>query len=202
MINELKKRFGPKCLGLKVNYTKKFENSPLKQIRFCEAVNDAFKTPLLFNPQNLSCYGAKRSMGILKHDEELVQHIAQESRIASQIIRMAVNDIPHFESPIHNILMGIDEEMEKEVTPDMFILFISPKDVMELMKEYALKLSQYPIIKPYTFMSVCGSVFANTYKHGVISVSFGCPESRKYGGVKDNLMVVGIPYSVCSQLFR
>jgi uncharacterized protein (DUF169 family) len=157
--------------------------------------------PLLFHPQNLICEGAKRSMGILKHDEELVQHIAQESEIASQLIRQAIHDIPRFDVPVENILMGIDEELEKEVHPDMYILFISPKDTMDLMREYALKLNQFPLISPYTFLSVCGNVFVNTYKHRTMSISFGCPESRSFGGVKDNLVIVGLPYYSCLQLF-
>ncbi len=201
MISELKKRYGAKCMGLKVNHLNGYDYTPDKPIRFCEAVYDAFKMPLLFNPQNLLCLGAKRSMGIMKNDEELVQHIELESGIDSNTIRRAVSDIPHLDEPIENILMGIDEEMERDVKPDMYIMFISPREVMELMKYYTEKLKSFPVVKPYTFLSVCGSVFVSTYKTGLMSISFGCPESRYYGGVKDNLLVVGLPYNSCVNLF-
>lgn len=201
MILELKKRYGSKCMGLKVNHTNGFEYSPDKPIRFCEAVYDAFKMPLLFNPQNLICMGAKRSMGFLKSDDELIEHISEESGIDPNTVQQAVSHIPHLQEPIQNILMGIDEEMERVVKPDMYIMYITPKEVMELMKQYAEKLKKFPIVMPYTFLSVCGSVFVNTYKSVSMSVSFGCPESRYYGGVKDNLLVVGLPYECCKDFF-
>lgn len=201
MILELKKRYGSKCMGLKVNHTNGFEYSPDKPIRFCEAVYDAFKMPLLFNPQNLICMGAKRSMGFMNTDDELIEHISEESEIDPKTVQQAVSQIPYLHEPIQNILMGIDEEMERVVKPDMYIMFITPKEVMELMKLYTQKLNKFPIVMPYTFLSVCGSVFVNTYISGHMSVSFGCPESRYYGGVKDNLLVVGIPHECCMNFF-
>jgi len=179
----------------------RFENSPLKSLRFCEAVNDSFHIPLLFNPQNLSCLGSKRSLGILRNDDDLMQHISQESQVIPKTVKYVLDDTPILDTPFDNILLGISEEMEKEVQPDIYIMYIEPKNVMNLMKEYTLKLNKFPAIKPYTFLSVCGNVFVRTYKFGVMTISFGCPESRKYGGVKDNLVVVGIPYDKCLQLF-
>lgn len=201
MITELRKRFGAKCIGLKVNYNKEITYSPIKPVRFCEAINDAFKTPLMFNPSNLTCMGARRSMGLLNDDKDLIEHISAESGISNQTIKRAIHDIPKMNTPIHNVLLGISEGLEKEIQPDMYILYVSPKDVMELMREYTLKTDEFPEINPFTFLSVCGSVFISTFKSSKMSVSFGCPESRKFGGVKDNLMVVGLPYNITKQLF-
>ncbi len=201
MISKLKRRFGPFCTGIKVNYEKEFVNSPLKTLRFCEAVNDSFHTPILFNPENLSCLGSKRSLGIFNNDDDLIQHISQESQVIPKTVKYVLDDTPILDTPVENILLGISEEMEKEVQPDMYIMYILPKNVMNLMKEYTLKLNKFPVIKPYTFLSVCGNIFVRTYRFGVMSASYGCPESRKYGGVKDNLVVVGIPYDKCLQLF-
>ncbi|MCF8307820.1 MAG: DUF169 domain-containing protein, partial [Bacteroidales bacterium] len=33
-----------------------------------------------------------------------------------------------------------------------------------------------------------------------VTVSFGCPESREYGGVNKDEVVVGIPYSLAHKL--
>jgi len=200
MISKLKNRFGLFCTGIKVNYDKEFDNSPLKSLRFCEAVNDSFHTPVLFNPQNLSCLGSKRSFGVFENDDELIQHISQDSQVVPETVKNVLNDIPIIDSKINNILLGINEEMEKDITPDLYIMYIKPKDVLVLMREYTQKLNKLPSIKPYFFLSVCGNIFVRTYKFGVMSISFGCPESRKYGGVKDNLVIVGIPYNNCLQL--
>ena len=200
MILELKKQFGPKCLGLKVNYNKNFSYSPAKSIRFCEAVNDAFKTPLLFNPLNLTCFGAKRSMGLLLDDKELLKHISAETNIAKKTIRKALNDIPKMSTPIHNILMGITDEIEIDTRPDMYIMYIDPKRLTDLTRRYIIETNDYPIVHPYPFLSICGNVFISTFKSARMSVSFGCPESREYGGLKDNQLVVGLPYNQAVQI--
>jgi uncharacterized protein (DUF169 family) len=145
--------------------------------------------------------GSRRSLGIFKNDDDLIQHISQESQVEPKTVKYVLDDTPIFDPLVNNILLGISEEMENEVQPDMYIMYIEPKDVMDLMKEYTLKLNKFPAIKPYTFLSICGNVFVRTYKFGVMSISYGCPESRRYGGVKDNLVVVGIPYDKCLQLF-
>ena len=202
MISKLKRRFGPKCMGLKVNFSKEVAYSPIKPIRFCEAVNDAFKTPLLFDPQNLICMGGRRSMGLLLDEKEMAQQISTENGIALQTAKRALDEIPKMNTPIHNVLMGIDERMERGIQPDMYILYINPKELMDLSRDYILKTNEFPIIKPFPFLSVCGNVFITTFKAANMSISFGCPESRKYGGVKDNHIIVGLPYSKCIQLFN
>jgi uncharacterized protein (DUF169 family) len=201
MIATLKRKFGQKCLGLKVNYKEEFFYTPDKPIRFCEAINDAFKTPLLFDPTNLICHGAKRSMGLLMDDKDLIKHIAAESDIAMQTVKKALVDIPRMNTPIHNILMGIDEKMERTIRPDLYILYLSPKQVMNLMRSNTFNTNEFPVVKPFTFLSICGNVFISTFKSANMSISFGCPESRKYAGLKDNQLVVGLPYSQALQMF-
>jgi len=147
MISKLKKRFGLYCTGIKVNYGKEFENTPLKSLRFCEAVNDSFRTPILFNTQNLSCMGSRRSLGIFNNDDDLIQHISQESLVEPKTVKYVLDDTPIFDTPVYNVLLGISEEMEKEIQPDLYIMYIEPKDVMDLMKEYTLKLSKFPAIQ-------------------------------------------------------
>lgn len=51
-----------------------------------------------------------------------------------------------------------------------------------------------PSIPPYSLLSVCGNVFANCYKNQTVSISFGCPESRKYGGIEQDEVVIGFPF--------
>ncbi|MEE4177913.1 MAG: DUF169 domain-containing protein [Bacteroides sp.] len=203
MISLLKKKYGRLCLGLKVDYHGsetpiRFHDEPL---RFCEAVNKAFDRPLLIKPADLRCMGSKRSMGLTMDERALVENIHQESGIDREFIWQAVKDIPRLEKPIENILLGIDSQMEKEIQPDMYIVFLQPAQAMELMKDYALKLKEFAVIKPCIFMSVCGNVFVNTIKSRVLSISFGCPDSRKYAGLTDDLLVAGIPHESCKKLF-
>lgn len=201
MISELQKIFGITCMGLKVNAITGLAPEYTKQTRFCEMVGEAFQTTFCVSLHQVKCAGARRSMGLLKHDPELIDHVHEESGIKKTTIEKAINDIPILVSPPENILMGITENMEKTIQPDIYIIFTQPEKVMQLMKLYALKLDAFPVIKPYTFMSVCANVFVNTCLNHVISISFGCPESRKYGFLKETEAVVGIPYDTSVKLF-
>ena len=200
MITELKEKLGPNCMGLKINYQGEFQQTSGRKLRFCEAVSQAFCYPFLLLPENLACLGSLRSIGILKDDKLLVKQIHKESKIDYPVIQDALKNIPHFHEPLKNVLMGMDENLEREVQPDMFIVFLTPARLMELMKEYALKVKQFPVIKPYIFLSICANVFVSTYQSRIMSISFGCPESRKYSGLTNEELVAGIPYNHCLKL--
>lgn len=202
MITLLKSKYGYKCTGIKLNYDGVCVNKPSKNMRFCEAVNHSFNVPLLLKTSSLSCKGSQRSMGLLESDEVLSNHISNESKISEQTITKALQDIPCFKKPILNIYLGIQDELENSIHPDLFILLIRPKDAMELIKHYIVKTNMLPVIKPYPFISVCGNILVGAIKQNQMCLSFGCPESRKYGGVDDDKVIVGIPYNQCNQLFN
>lgn len=202
MITELKKKYGNKCTGVKVNYEGTCVNTSEVALRFCEAVNYSFNVPLLLNSCLLSCKGAQRSFGLLKSDEELIIHIAGESNASEHTIKRALNDIPLIDNPIKNIFLGIQDHMENIIQPDMYILQIRPNEAMVLMRQYIVKTNNSPIIKPYPFLSVCGGILAASLIDNLMSISFGCPESRKFAGVDDSNVIIGIPFKTCIQLFR
>lgn len=209
MITELKKRFGNKCTGIKLNYEGSIVNTSALivntlsiKLRFCEAVNLSLSTPILLNNSSLSCKGSKRSFGLTKSVDKLNIHISNESKASEEIIKKALHDIPAFETPVKNVFLGIPNEMEDLIHPDMFILQMKPKYAMDLMKLCIIRTNTFPVIKPYPFLSVCGSIVAGTYNQNQMSFSFGCPESRKYGGVDDENVIVGIPFNLCLRLFN
>lgn len=202
MITLLKSKYGYKCTGVKLNYEGTCVNTPSKNMRFCEAVNYSFNIPLLLKSSSLSCKGSQRSMGLHKSDKELISHISNESKISEHTISEVLQDIPTFEKPVVNIYLGIQAEMEDIILPDMFILQIKPKETMDLIKQYIFKINAIPIIKPYPFLSVCGNILVRSLKQKQMCISFGCPESRRYGGVDDDNVIVGIPYSICNKLFN
>ncbi|MBN1788867.1 MAG: DUF169 domain-containing protein [Bacteroidales bacterium] len=202
MISELKRRFGYKCSGIKLNYIGSYINTPLVELRLCEAVNHSFNVPLLLNYRNLCCEGSQRSLGFEKQDRELISHISEESHVLSQTVKKALQNIPVFDKPIKNIFLGIQDEMEERIQPDLFIMHVRPKEAMELMKQVMVITNTFPVIKPYPFLSVCGGILVNTIKNKQMSISFGCPESRKYAGVDDSDVIVGIPFKICEKLIN
>jgi uncharacterized protein (DUF169 family) len=62
------------------------------------------------------------------------------------------------------------------------------------------KIEVRPSILPFSLLSVCGNVFSICYKNNILGLSFGCPESRKYGGIGKDAVVLGLLYHHASYL--
>ncbi len=202
MIASLKQKYGNKCTGVKINYDGDFKYARNSQMRFCEAISYSFITPVLIESIYLSCLGSKRNFGLSDNEDEIIKNMSAESKINTDLIRKSLNEIPKFDTPVNNFLLGMSEEMEKEIKPDLFILMIKPKDVMDLIRDYMSITNKFPIITPFTFLSVCGNVLVKTLKENKMTISLGCSESRIYAEIDDDLMIIGIPYEDCKKIYK
>ncbi|MFO8235843.1 MAG: DUF169 domain-containing protein [Bacteroidales bacterium] len=196
MIDQVKKIFGEKCTGIKLNTGEyKFLNKPIRQMKFCEAVSYSFNIPIDLKSENIACPGARRSLGIEEEDDELAKTISENTQIPVSYVREGLENIPVIQDPVYNVVFGIDEKMENELKPDVFIAYTSPENIMKFIHQ-AASLEIQPQIPPYSLHSICGNVFSRVFEDEVISISFGCPESRKYGGVNADEAIIGIPYDL------
>ncbi len=199
--DKLIQMFGPKCTAINVNgELTEFINIPARQMKFCEAVNQSFKVPIRLNADNLGCPGAMRSIGFESNDKQLAKTISGENNLPVKFIRTALQKIPYLNG-INHINLGLTGYLGNNLQPDLYIMYIQPFKVTGLMHKLT-KMALIPSVLPYTFLSVCGNVFANCYLNQKVSISFGCPESRKYGGIGEDEIVVGLPFSVAENLLR
>lgn len=191
MINELKSIFGAKCSAINVNgETTEFFNVPTKPMKFCEAVSYSFDVPVRLINGNLGCPGARRCVGFDNDDKQLAHTISDNNKIPFSFIMSALQSIPVLGN-IHHVNLGITEQIEKRLKPDLYILYLTPNRVTEIMHTLARQKIK-PSIPPYSLLSVCGNVFVNCYNSHQVTISFGCPESRKHGGIENNEVVVGL----------
>jgi uncharacterized protein (DUF169 family) len=49
-------------------------------------------------------------------------------------------------------------------------------------------------------MAVCGSVAVRAHLTGQMCMSFGCPDSRKFGAISRDRLVVGMPMELAGKL--
>lgn len=192
MIHELKEKYGKKCSGVNVDGISLRINEPAVDLKFCEAVNYSFNLPLQISENIIECPGAKRSLGYSKAHKKLIDIISRNTGISRTFIHKSFNHIPAVMQKIDRITLGITQEMEHIVKPDVFIMYVPPSTITDIMLMLARNKLQ-PVISNYLFLSVCGNVFANSYTNRSISISFGCPESCKCGGIDDDEVVLGIP---------
>jgi len=196
MIEQVKSLFGNKSTGIKLNPGEfKTFNKPTREIKFCEAVNYSFDVPIEIGNENLGCPGARRSLGFDNNDEKLSEVISENTQIPISYIKEGLNSIPVIQTPIHNVGLGITEKMEDEIMPDIYISYTRPENIMNFMHQ-AARMKIQPFLPPYSLHSICGNVFSRAYENNLISVSFGCPESRNFGGVQPEEVIIGIPYNI------
>ena len=199
MIEKLKSKYGNKCSSININGNVTEITTPTKQMKLCEAVKYSFDVPILINNNNLGCPGARRSIGYDKEDEKLAANISKNNNIDISFINNAINTIAFLKDDIININLGLTSGMEAILPPDLFIMYVQPTRITEIT--YLLAKNKIsPLLSPYSFLSICGNVFANSYLNQQVSISFGCSESRRYGGVDSNEVVVGIPYNYAELL--
>ncbi len=201
MTDRLKQIFGAKISPINVNgKLTEFINIPGRQMKFCEAVNYSFKVPIMLNTDNLGCPGARRCIGFQNNNRQLATKISDENNIPVKFIRAALEKIPVLKDITH-INLGLTKCIENDIQPDLYIMYVQPFKITELMHKLS-KMALIPSVPPYTFLSVCGNVFANCYLNQKVTISFGCPESRESGGIGEDEIVVGLPFSVAGNLLH
>jgi len=201
MTDRLKRLFGSKCTAININgESDSFINIPSRQMTLCEAVGQSFKVPLRLNGDNLVCPGARRSVGFDADHEQLIKEISGHSHISERYISYALQTIPAL-TGIRHINLGLTESVENILQSDLFIMYVKPFIITDLMHNLA-KSEIRPSMPSYSFLSVCGNVLANCYLNQVISISFGCPESRKHGAIGNNEIVIGLPFKVAEELLK
>lgn len=201
MINELKNILGNRCSAININARISGINVPSKQMKLCEALNHSFKVPIQINKDKIGCPGARRSTGIDTDNEKLASFISDNTKIPVSFIMEAFENIPTLDSNFSHINLGITADVENLLPPDIFVAYVAPFTITRIMHVFAQQNLQVAIL-PYSLLSVCGNVIANTYINKTPSVSFGCPESRKHGGVLNNEVVVGIPVNMVKYLLN
>jgi len=200
-IDKLKRIFGTKCTAININgESHNFINIPSGNTRLCEAVKQSIKVPVRISKENLDCPGARRSVAFENDERQLIKEIAGHSQISENYIINALLTIPALNG-IRHINLGVTESMENDLPPDLYIMYVQPFKITNLMHNLA-KMEISPSIPSYSFLSVCGNVLANCYLNQAVSISFGCPESRTHGGIGKNEVVFGLPAKAASELLQ
>jgi uncharacterized protein (DUF169 family) len=84
--------------------------------------------------------------------------------------------------------------------PDVVIGYIRPQSGMKLVRQWQRVHGTRPLVRLSSIMAICGDVVVGAYVSSRLRVSFGCRDSREFGGVEDDRVVVGIPYHLLDRL--
>lgn len=197
-IKLFQEHFGVRGVGVKF-YEGEIDKSGVKLLRntrFCQAVRSARDQHIILDKHSITCRGARYAFGFEEEaKEEVVNAIKMKRGLAKEIAEQLVENIPRIKnSPYKYIGLNVDD-------PDILISYINPKRFMEFLKVYQrtgcsleLKLS--------SLTAMCGDVAVQAFITKKICISFGCDDSREYGEVSDEELIMGIPKEQIEKLMQ
>ena len=197
-IELFQEHFGIKGVGIKF-YQDEIDTSNfqiLKDIKFCQAVKIARDKHVLLNKDSLNCKGARYAFGFEKEAKEaIVNAIKLKRGIPKEIAEQLVENIPRIkDTPYKYVGLNVD-------LPDILIFYMNPKRFMEFLKVYQRSGNSLEV-KLSSLTAMCGDVALQTFITKKVCISFGCDDSREYGEVSDEELIIGIPKEKVEQLMR
>jgi len=164
-------------------------------VRFCEAVCKAQKKNVSLSFDNVCCDGARRCFGWLKNnDMKLAKRLSQRTAVDQDVAYELIRSVPVLNENIVGISLGTN------IQGDVYISYANPESAMKLVRDWQRMTRQNLCVEISGIMSVCGNVAVKSCLGQRISISFGCPDSREYGGIDKGQLVIGLPYNIASSL--
>jgi uncharacterized protein (DUF169 family) len=192
----LEERVGGWWTGIKFHYGDAPEVKRKREpMRFCEALAGSQRSPIVLIPEIVNCPGALRSLGWGdRNDQDLASAMAEKAGMTPEIARGLIFSTPNLRTRPTAITVGACEE------PDVAISFAQPEAVMRLLQRWQSVFGKTLLADISCVMAVCGSVAVRAYMTEQVCLSFGCPDSRNYGAINRDRLVIGLPTSLVEKL--
>jgi uncharacterized protein (DUF169 family) len=189
LASRLKQDFGGLWTGVVLHYEAFPAEAPVEhEMRLCEAVARSFLRPIVLPAEKVGCPGARRALGLTDDDLALAQRMSQKAGVPFDILRKALAETPCLAAPITAISLGADQD-----APDVVVGYVQPKEAMSLLRRWQVVYGHTPVVPFSSFLAVCAWVVVRAHKLDDICASLGCFDSRNYGGIGSDTLVVGMP---------
>ena len=167
-------------------------------LRFCEALTKARSCPLLLNPGSISCPGANYVFGWKRNGASrgtILDELMKRRGLGRTAAGKLISQVPVFEQSPVAIGLNTDE------VPDMIISYCQPPTIMKFLKLWQTVFDGYNLMSSLSsVLSVCGNVAAGCHHSGDVVLSFGCDDSREFGDIGRDRLVLGLPYHLIKKL--
>ena len=161
--------------------------------RLCEAVHCSFKENLTVACGALECLGALRSLGLGRHDDQMAGQMSEKTGMPLERAKDLLAASPILTRNVKAVALGAIDR------PDVFIGYLRPEAAMKLLRRWQQTTGQRLSTELSAFTAVCASLVA-AYQESPLVFSFGCPDSREYGGIGSDRLVAALPLEVVSQM--
>ena len=163
----------------------------LTDVRFCEALVRAKTTSVMVTPSSISCPGANFAFNWNEQsDQKIIDECKKKRNVSEDFLKSLLGNIPKLDTYFPAIGLNIDD------CPDVLISNMQPAQVMRLLYLYQNQTGKDAYVDVSSLMSICGNIAVRSFLTKQISISFGCYDSRLYGNIERDRLVVGVPYAL------
>ena len=192
----LQREFGGLWTGVALHYDAVPAGAPVPhEMRLCEAVARSFLHPVVVPAEKIGCPGARRALGLMDDDLALAERMSEKAGVAFDTLREALAETPSLATPPAAVSLAPDHDR-----PDVVVGYVQPEEAMSLLRRWQVSYGQVPAVPLSSFLAICAWVVVRAHKLDEICVSLGCLDSRRFGGIAGDTLVVGMPSARARQM--
>lgn len=165
--------------------------------RFCEAIQVAVVSKMIIRPSEFTCPGASYAFGgMVDVTETMMERMVGRKGYSPESAIHLIENTPHFREMPEMIGFNCMDQ------PDILISQLQPEQTMDLLQLYHIKLGRSFRTEIPSVICACGNTVVRAYQCQDLAISFGCDDSRAFGGLSRDRLYVGLPYSLATELVQ
>ena len=119
--------------------------------------------------------------------------------VSAAACKRTLDKVPHLGSG--DTFATLYAPLEKTpFTPHVAMIVTTPRNMLTLAQSFLFRLGGRIHAEFSGIQSVCSDATAQTYLTGLPNFSLGCDGSRKYSGIADDEMVMGLPAEMLPEI--
>jgi uncharacterized protein (DUF169 family) len=175
-----------------------------KTIRHCSMVGLARKEGRIFfsTAGKHECNGGAWALGLREITESLRTgdfYFRLGKFESSASCKRTIDRVPHLQTL--ETYATLYAPLEKTpFDPQVILIVASPWAMLKLAQSVLFRVGGRINAEFAGIQSVCSDTCAQTYLNGQVNISLGCDGSRKFSGIEDGEMVIGIPAELLPEI--
>jgi uncharacterized protein (DUF169 family) len=175
-----------------------------KTIRHCSMIGLARKEGRIFySPAGKhECNGGAWALGLREITDSLKNgdfYYKLGKFESSAACKRTIDRVPHLQTLETFATMYAPLE-KTPFDPQVILIVASPWAMLKLAQSVLFRLGGRINAEFAGIQSVCSDTCAQTYLNGQVNFSLGCDGSRKFSGIEDGEMVIGIPAELLPEI--
>ena len=175
-----------------------------KTIRHCAMVGLARKEERIFYSPSArhECNGGAWALGLREITESLKNgdfYFKLGKFESSAACKRTIDRVPHLDT--NETFATLYAPLEKTpFDPQVVLIVANAWSMLKLVQSSLFRMGGRINAEFAGIQSVCSDACAQTYLNGQVNFSLGCDGSRKFSGIEDGEMVIGIPAELLPEI--